>query len=240
MYAKTNFLRISLALLVLALITLNTLHAAPIDLAGWRINTTGATGHSTNATINALVSQITADVREVWYTSSNVYVKASGVPSYDVGPFPDGNPAYPSDRNWLFRINRNPQPAAIGTNTATPLGPIGVFVNGVPLYNPKDAHSYSNLNIWHNNAAVVEADGFDAALGHPSPIQGATGNPAPGSYHHHQLSPSLEAQLGGVSPTKASPLLGFAFDGYPIYGPYGFANPDGSGGIALMASSYHL
>src|SRR6266496_3074593 len=98
-------------------------------------------------------------------------------------------------------INRNPQPAAAGTNTATPLGPIGVFLNGVPLFNPKDAMSYNNQNIWHQNAAVVEASSFDTALGHPAPQQGATGNPLPGDYHHHQLSPSLDAQLGGDSPS---------------------------------------
>jgi hypothetical protein len=241
MQLRSHFVRFTAPLVVCLLtVAVRILPAAPIDLAAWRINTTGATGHSTNATINALVSQITADVRQVWYTGSNVYVKSSGVPSYDVGPFPDGNPSYPSDRNWLFRINRNPQPAAAGANTATPLGPIGVFVNGVPLFNPKDANSYNNLNIWHNNAAVVEANGFDAALGHPAPVQGATGNPVPGIYHHHQLSPSLDAQLGGISPTQFSPLLGYAFDGYPIYGPYGYANANGTGGIALMTSSYQL
>src|SRR5262245_55312550 len=70
------------------------------ELTSWQINTTGAKGKSTNSTINALVSQITADVREVWATTSYVYVKSAGVPSYNVGPFNDGNPAYPSDRNW--------------------------------------------------------------------------------------------------------------------------------------------
>jgi YHYH protein len=157
------------------------LQATPIDLTSWRINTTGAKGHSTDPTINSLVSQITADVRQVWYTSGDVYVKASGVPSYNVGPFLDGNPAYPSDRNWLFEINRNPHPAAAGTNTATPLGPIGVFVNGVPLFNPKDANSYNNQNVWHNNAPVVEASGFDAALGHPAPVMGSSRCRSPAS-----------------------------------------------------------
>jgi hypothetical protein len=209
------------------------------DLTSWQINSTGAKGHSTDATINALVSQITADVSEVWATSSYVYVKSSGVPSYNVGPFNDGNPAYPSNRNWQLEIPRSPQPAT-GTHTATGLGAIGLWVNGVPIYNPKDAHSYNNQNIWHNNAVVVEASGFDSALGHPAPVMGSTGNPQPGIYHHHQLSPSLTAQLGGVSSSQFSPLLGFAFDGYPVYGPYGYANTDGTGGITRMTSSYQL
>jgi YHYH protein len=217
----------------------NGAQAQLIDLTGWQLNTTGATGHSTNSTINAFVSQITADVREVWSTADNFYVKSAGVPSYNVGPFNDGNPAYPSDRNWQLRFSRNPQ-AATGTHTATPLGAIGLWVNGVPIYNPKDAHSYNNQNIWNNNAVVVEASGFDSALGHPAPVQGGTGNPRPGIYHHHQLSPSLTAQLGGISASQFSPLLGFAFDGFPIYGPYGYANADGTGGITRMTSSYQL
>jgi hypothetical protein len=224
--------------LVVLYIGVTCAHAEIGELTSWQLNTTGAKGHSPNATINALVSQITADVREVWGTSDYVYVKSAGVPSYDVGPFNDGNPAYPSDRNWLLEFPRNPQPAT--THTATGLGAIGLWVNGVPIYNPKDAHSYNNQNIWHNNAVVVEADGFDSALGHPAPVQGGTGNPIPGIYHHHQLSPSLATQLGGISASQFSPLLGFAFDGYPVYGPHGYANADGTGGITRMTSSYQL
>lgn len=38
--------------------------------------------------------------------------------------------------------------------------------------------------------------------------------------------------------TYHSPIIGWAYDGNPIYGPYGFANPDGSGGIKKMVSGY--
>ena len=50
-------------------------------------------------------------------------------------------------------------------------------------------------------------------------------------YHHHQRPVSLLAQLGedGVA---HSPLIGFGFDGYPIYGPHAFANADGTGAMA--------
>jgi len=37
-----------------------------------------------------------------------------------------------------------------------------------------------------------------------------------------------------------SPILGWAYDGNPIYGPYGFGNFDGSGGIRRMQSGYKL
>src|SRR5215213_8865541 len=47
----------------------------PLILA-WKQNLTGVKGTSTNATINATVSTIDADVRTVGYTISSVYVRA--------------------------------------------------------------------------------------------------------------------------------------------------------------------
>lgn len=40
------------------------------------------------------------------------------------------------------------------------------------------------------------------------------------------------------SPTIHSPIVGWSYDGCPIYGPYGFANIDGTGGIIKMRSGY--
>jgi len=40
--------------------------------------------------------------------------------------------------------------------------------------------------------------------------------------------------------TQHSPLIGWAYDGYPIYGAYGFANENGTGGISRMKSGYEL
>jgi hypothetical protein len=37
-----------------------------------------------------------------------------------------------------------------------------------------------------------------------------------------------------------SPLIGFAYDGFPIYGAYGYKNADGTGGITRIKSSYTL
>jgi len=41
--------------------------------------------------------------------------------------------------------------------------------------------------------------------------------------------------------TGHSKIVGFCFDGYPIYGPFGYTNAtDETGGVALMTSSYRL
>ena len=38
--------------------------------------------------------------------------------------------------------------------------------------------------------------------------------------------------------TTHSKIVGWAYDGNPIYGPRGYANPDGTGGIVYLTPSY--
>ncbi len=197
-------------------------------ITAWRVNHAAAFGSSPDPAIHAVVSQISADVTTVRYTATDAYVEANGIPSYPLGPFA-GNPNPVSSQNWRFRIPLVPT-RNTGTLTPTGLGPIGVFVNGVVLFNAKDARSYLNQGVWNQNAVYVEAGGFDSTFGHPAPG---------GVYHHHQRPPSLLAQLCDDG-RHHSPIIGFAFDGFPIYGPYGFANRNGTGGVRRISSSYRL
>ncbi len=190
-------------------------HAVPAELGSWFLNTSGVTGYN----------GLPANVQTVSYSDSSVYVACSGIPAYGIGPWP-GNPNVPVTQNWVFKVPRVPQVKS-GTKTATPLGQIGVFVNGVPIYNPLDAMSYRNQNIWHQNAAYVEAASFDTCYGHP----------APGGIYHHHIIPRC---LFMFDSHQHSPVVGFAFDGYPVYGPYGYENSDGTGSFVRMTSSYHL
>jgi hypothetical protein len=43
--------------------------------------------------------------------------------------------------------------------------------------------------------------------------------------------------LYAINPDQHSPLIGFAYDGYPIYGAYGYQNADGSGGIVRITGA---
>jgi hypothetical protein len=203
------------------------LSAPSIDtyVSSWLINTTGLKGRSTDATINAAVSSIASDLQEERYTGTNVYVLVTGIPAYYIGAFP-GNPNIPTNINATFDIPRNPQPAS-GTHTATGLGAIGVLVNGVPFFNMSDAHSYQNLNVWHNNAGVVEAPSFDAAKGHPQ---------QQGEYHNHMDAVSLISELGGSSSNPV--VIGYAIDGYPVFNDYASTSPGGP--VEHMTSSYQL
>ena len=202
-------------LIIMAILGAAGVEAAPPELDFWLLNVSGLTGYN----------GLPADIQRIRYSTDNAYVNASGIPYYTIGPWP-GNPNTVTNQDKLFRFPRNPVVNA-GTKTATSLGAIGVWVNGVAIYNALDAHSYNNLNIWHQNAVIVEAGGFDACLGHPPPS---------GQYHHHQRPRCLDATDSDVH----SRILGFAFDGFPVYGPHGYANSDGSGGVARIRSSYRL
>jgi hypothetical protein len=43
-----------------------------------------------------------------------------------------------------------------------------------------------------------------------------------------------------ISSTNHSPIIGWAYDGNPIYGPYGYENEDGTGNITQMISGYDI
>jgi hypothetical protein len=202
------------ALMVLALLALTSARAsAQPAITSWDFNTDGHTGYG----------GIPADVQALYLSSGYVYVECTGIPSYSIGPWA-GDPNTPANQSWRFKITRSPMAAT--NHTATPLGQIGVWKNGVVAFNALDANSYQNRNVWHQNAVVVEASSFDACLGHPAPG---------GVYHHHQNPRCLDS---AADTTVLSPLLGYAFDGFPIYGPYSCENVDGSGGVRRMRSSY--
>lgn len=242
-------------------------------VTSWMINTTGITGrHYVQGNSTPINDTYEANVQSVEYSTNYSYIMASGIPAYIVGPYLDGNPSQASDNSNIYKIPLNPTENT-GTSTATQMGAIGIWINGVAMYDYRDGVSYSNSNgadaggplggsgdgVWNRDAIVAENEGFDCSKGHPSPI--FSGGPPPGgtltggAYHHHQNPSAFNLDLIEVSdvcdlyvsdglyaidPNVHSPLLGYAFDGFPVYGPYGFANTDGTGGITRIESSYQL
>lgn len=191
-----------------------------------------------------------ANVQQVQYSTNNVYVTTTGIPGYAIGPYLDGNPAQAGAQTYLFRIPRNPQQNT-GTLTSTGLGHIGVLSNGVPIYNASDAMSYNNQGIWNRNAVAMENDGFDCSKGHPAPNMQNVNS----SYYHHHQNPiafnvsanptstvcDMYPSDGLYTPSAAqhSPIIGYAFDGYPIYGSYGYDDPNDAGSsIRRIVSGY--
>ena len=103
--------------------------------------------------------------------------------------------------------------------------------------------------IWRRNAYFGELLTFDACVGH---------QPGGGNYHYHANPLCLRAQLNdnlvtlrtsrdGGSYTEVasgwhhSPVLGWALDGYPIYGPYGYSKPaDATSPVRRVVSGFRL
>ncbi|HQA75165.1 YHYH protein [Flavobacterium sp.] len=227
-------------------------------------NTTGITGrHYVTGNSTPIVDAVQANVQSVYYNAMYSYVSATGIPAYITGPFQDGNPSLATAQNKIFRIPLNPTQGS-GT-TATTGGNIGVFINGVALFDYRDGVAWNNTTqslcggpgnspcpggptatqAWNRDAIPAERAGFDCSKAHP----------AMGNYHHHQNPSAFNLDLlvtsticdaypsDGlyvINTNEHSPLLGFAYDGFPIYGAYAYANTNGTGAITRMKSSYQL
>ncbi len=234
-------------------------------ILNWLQNTTGILGsHYVSGNSTAIQDNDSANVKTVLYSSNWVYVRANGVPSYVTGPFLDGNPSLTTSQNAIFKMPLNPVQNT-GTPIATTGGNIGLFINGVALFDYRDGVAWNtNTNAlcggpgnppcpggpaatqsWNRDAVPAERLGFDCSKGHP----------AMGNYHHHQNPSAFDLDLNVISTicnlydadglyaidsTQHSPLIGFAYDGFPIYGAYGFLNTDGTGGIVRIKSGYQL
>ncbi len=110
------------------------------------------------------------------------------------------NPNLIAERNYTFRVPLKPK--VLTNTTDTFLGPIGVSINGTPLFNQYEA----------GNTVIIPGEGVARSL------DGSAGHPARrGEYHYHMIPDSI------LLPTEDN-FLGFAADGFPVYGP---KNDDG-------------
>jgi len=233
-------------------------------ITAWLQNTSGILGsHYVSGNSTLIQDNVQANVQVVQYSTNWAYVTTNGIPAYPTGPFLDGNPSLATDQNAIFKIPLNPTQNT-GALTATTGGNIGVFINGVALFDYRDGVAWNTTTnslcgglpgmspcpggpgasqSWNRDAVPAEKPGFDCSKGHP----------AMGNYHHHQNPSAYKLDLTVISTvcnlydsdglyaidsTVHSPLIGFAYDGFPIYGAYGYKNTNGTGGITRIKSGY--
>ena len=235
------------------------------EVTSWLINTTGLTAsHYVSGNPTVIVDADSANIQRVYYSTNWVYVYTKGLPAYPTGPFLDGNPSLATNQNAIFKISRSPVQNT-GTSTATTGGNIGIFVNGVALFDYRDGVAWNPTTNalcggpgnppcpggmgatmdWNRDAIRAERGGFDCSKGHP----------AMGNYHHHQNPSSFNLDLTVISTIcnlydadglytidsiQHSPLIGYAYDGFPIYGAYGYQGSNGTGPIVRIRSGYRL
>lgn len=212
-------MKLSITLLILSLSILSLSSSAsecsenPI-ISYWYVS--DATGYGDND----------ADCDWVKFDDDYSYVSSSGIPSqYTIGPW--SNPNIAGDNDYIFRFPLSPE-YETGTKTSLPLGAMAVLLNGVPLFSATSAYSYNDKEVWWVNALVTEVDTMDDCMGHPADTR----------YHHHSFPLCMFEDDDGSS---HSPIYGFAFDGYPIYGPYGYSDPeDAESSVTRLQSGYSL
>lgn len=175
---------------------------------------------------------------------------------------------WPVSQNYTVKMPRTPGlvPAA---KTPHAGGLIGMMVNGVGIYDLGDAFGFvqtgsapvtgsdtmgqtNATHPWWRDALAVEVVTFDPGFAHQPGING--------QYHYHAEPKALRYQLGDnmqatysgapnntysytedTSNLHHSPILGWSYDGYPIYGPYAYSDPTTLGGtVTRMRSGFVL
>lgn len=257
-------MRLTLSLLLLTVLCTGVRAQLSPAITSWLQNTTETGTYYVQGNSALIENSILVNCQQVEYTDEFVYVTATGIPAYPTGPFPDGNPFQAENQDGIYKFPLNPVENT-GTPDATTGGNIGLFINGVALFDYRDGVAWNtNTNApcggpgnpacpggpqatqaWNRDAVPAERDGFDCSKGHP----------ARGNYHHHQNPSAFKLDLDvtsdicnlydaeglyAIDSTEHSPLIGFAYDGYPIYGAYGYRNGDGANIVARIQSSYQL
>ena len=156
--------------------------------------------------------QYKPDAVVITITDDYIVIKSRNLPNHPTATFPDkwrlldGNPSYIQEKNNTWYLPKVPKLAANpiamddkNANGALPMGPIGVATNGVIFFNPFD-HIFETDAVWR----------LDRCCGHPSPQS---------AYHYHKYPVCVKTPWTDAGKSH-SPVLGFAFDGLPVYGPY--------------------
>jgi len=129
-------------------------------------------------------------------------IESQGYPNHPTAEFPNsGNPNPIRVQDFTFRLPLEPRPAP--RITRLPMGPIGTALNGVVFFNPFEQ---GGMNAVEGYSEVW----LDACCGHPQET---------GVYHYHKYPACVKSPFQDDG-RRHSPVIGFAWDGYPVHGPW--------------------
>ena len=180
-------------------------------------------------------------------------VTGDGMPTpVSAGTFPNGNnantiAAYTFNHDFVYRGGENTSGA-----TTVQIGAIGVASNGVVIFNPSGGDAGSPPAGFHYVAAGNNAPinlGEDSCGGTPNTnnqyfyddsrfIECFKNNQVISGYNDYYGS----SQYNGDNmrhPDGHSKIIGFCFDGYPVYGPWAYTDPNSNtSAVIRMISGY--
>jgi hypothetical protein len=187
----------------------NNLNGTPVVVTAPWLNTTSETWDSTQKVAvtgsNAFSGQFSETSNGTTRTISG---NAEPIAPVTAGTFPitaadsaayqyDHNPNSIDPHTFSFSVSANPNAAS--SPSCTSGGPVGIAMDGAMIYNAFDAAG--------NDAVAREIQ--DSCHGHPDSSD---------TYHYHGWLQICVTDNG--SSTQNSNLLGYAADGYGIYGPW--------------------
>lgn len=161
-------------------------------------------------------------------------VTANGLPEHAIGDFPNPHDPVPI-RPQQLRLEMPEKPSVAEKTTPLGMWLFGVAVNGVPFDPGGPFWNADGASGWQFDVLsprVAVALGIDVNRAH---TQGR------GMYHYHGLPTGLLWAARVAAPSLAMHLLGYAADGFPIYGPEGpAAEGDLKSPTCRLRSSYRL
>ncbi|MEO1111101.1 MAG: YHYH protein [Pseudomonadota bacterium] len=156
-------------------------------------------------------------------------IHANGYPNKPPGRFPNrNNPHAISKKNYNLKVPLNPRRNAEPRDAQGSV--FGIAVNGVVM-DPGTAEFWQNdrRSGWNYEALGGACKlGLDKYNAHVQPN---------GTYHYHGIPTGVVSASGG----RAAPaMIGYAADGFPIYGQFGYSDPAGKSPMKKLESSYRL
>lgn len=194
----------------------------------WTETITGTPSASAN-------SFIITDGLSVSEIGSNLNIKTNNIINHATGTFPtDDNDNFIADKEFTYKVTlrsgENPT-SSYSNATSTGNSVIGIAVNGGLITNANTGITHSDSESWHYNSMYRNEVSRDSAGGTPD-SNNIYGYIQPG----HEV-----VNQNSYSNNEHSPIIGWAFDGFPIYGPYGYEDrANTSSSIVRIESGYSL
>ena len=177
---------------------------------------------------NLLIPQAEASA-DITVDGNTRHIRANGYPNKAPGRFPNrNNPHSISRKNYNLKVPLNPRKTGSATRAYGAV--FGIAVNGVVM-EPGTAEFWQNdrRSGWNYEALGGACKlGLDKYNAHVQPD---------GTYHYHSIPTGVVAASGGNSEPA---LIGYAADGFPIYGQYGYSDPAQKSAVKKLKSSYRL
>lgn len=189
---------------------------------------------------NSSASVLTTSTSNWSCTDTDRVLTANGIPDHEVGIFPNsGNPNEITEQEVSATITLTPNKTDSATEMGGPRGVTGYVLNGVKI----DAGTAGSCDSTGTSCSLVDNSGSWSieALGQTSFDFGDDENNAHvqpgGTYHYHGMPEGFLEKQGSNSSTMT--LIGWAADGFPIYGRYGYSvADDASSAIKVITGSY--